>query len=67
MVSYSEGGCIPICRFLGDHSEGDVLSAEEEHCAAQKTRKVSYYPSLLIHKYDRLHSYNTLSHPVSNL
>src|SRR2546422_8461537 len=58
---------IHYSRVARDHTGDDVSSVGEKHCAAQKTRKVSCYLSLLIHEYDRLHSYNMLSHPVQNL
>ena len=60
-------GPINYSRVERDHTGDDVWSVGKEHYAAQKTRKVSYYLSLLIHEYDRLHSYNMLSHLVLNL
>ena len=49
------------------YTRNDVWSVREEYCAEQKTRKVSYYPPLFIHKYARWRVYVMLPHPAYNL
>jgi len=60
-------GKLQCCQRVSSLQRGPVLSVGEEYCAEQKTRKVSYYPPLLTHEYDRLRVYVTLLPPFYNL